>query len=77
MAGSGATGLIQFMPDTAKGLGTSTTEALSQMTRSEQLKYVDKYFEGTLNKGASLSDVYMSVLLPASRRESLKILFFW
>ena len=29
MAGSGATGLIQFMPDTAKGLGTSTTEAIS------------------------------------------------
>ena len=29
MAGSGATGLIQFMPDTAKGLGTSTTAAIS------------------------------------------------
>jgi hypothetical protein len=64
-AGSGATGLIQFMPDTAKGLGTST-DALSKMTRTEQLKYVDKYFEGTLNKGGSLSDVYMSVLFPAA-----------
>jgi hypothetical protein len=64
-AGSGATGLIQFMPETAKGLGT-TTDALSKMTRTEQLKYVDKYFGGTLNKGGSLSDVYMSVLFPAA-----------
>jgi len=64
-AGSGATGLIQFMPKTAEGLGTST-DALSKMTRTEQLKYVDKYFEGTLNKGGSLSDVYMSVLFPAA-----------
>lgn len=64
-AGSGATGLIQFMPSTAKGLGTSTEE-LSKMSRTEQLKYVDRYFSGTLNKGASLSDVYMSVLLPAA-----------
>lgn len=64
-AGSGATGLIQFMPETAKGLGTSTDQ-LAKMTRSQQLKYVDKYFSGTLNKGASLSDVYMSVLLPAA-----------
>jgi hypothetical protein len=36
------------------------------MTRTEQLKYVDKYFGGTLNKGGSLSDVYMSVLFPAA-----------
>ncbi|AXB30838.1 hypothetical protein DSB67_04295 [Vibrio campbellii] len=35
-AGSGATGLIQFMPATAKGLGT-TTEKLAQMTAVKQL----------------------------------------
>jgi hypothetical protein len=64
-AGSGATGLIQFMPTTAKGLGT-TTDALSKMSRSEQLQYVDKYFSNKLSKGASLSDVYMSVLMPAA-----------
>lgn len=64
-AGSGATGLIQFMPSTARGLGTTTGE-LSLMTRAEQLKYVDRYFAGTLNESASLSDVYMSVLLPAA-----------
>ena len=53
------------MPETARNLGT-TTEALSKMTRTEQLQYVDKYFQGTLKKGGSLSDVYMSVLLPAA-----------
>lgn len=63
--GSGATGLIQFMPETARGLGTST-EKLAGMSRAEQLKYVDKYFEGNLPKGASLSDVYMSILMPAA-----------
>lgn len=43
-AGSGATGLIQFMPDTARGLGTSTG-ALAGMTRTQQLRYVEKYFQ--------------------------------
>src|SRR3546814_4426455 len=37
-AGSGATGLIQFMPNTAAGLGTSTA-ALAQMSSVEQLQY--------------------------------------
>lgn len=41
--GSGAIGLIQFMPSTAKGLGTSTS-ALKQMTAVDQLAYVEKYF---------------------------------
>lgn len=65
MKGSGATGLIQFMPSTAEGLGTSTSE-LSKMSRAEQLKYVDKYFSGKGIEGGSLSDVYMAVLFPAA-----------
>jgi hypothetical protein len=65
LKGSGATGLIQFMPETAKGLGTSTSE-LSKMSRSEQLKYVDKYFSGKGIEGGSLSDTYMAVLFPAA-----------
>jgi hypothetical protein len=64
-AGSGATGLIQFMPSTAKGLGTST-EALSKMSRAEQLKYVDKYFSNKGIEGGSLEDLYMAVLFPAA-----------
>ena len=70
MAGSGATGLIQFMPDTAKSLGT-TTEELSEMSRAQQLEYVDKYLKTNLEgrigpEGADISDLYMSVLFPAA-----------
>jgi len=63
--GSSATGLIQFMDATAKGLGTSTEE-LSKMSRAQQLLFVEKHmsrFAGSLN---TLSDVYMSVLWPAA-----------
>jgi hypothetical protein len=64
-AGSGATGLIQFMPSTARGLGT-TTEALAGMSRVEQLQYVEKYLSNKGIRGGNLSDVYMSVLFPAA-----------
>ncbi|MGG5259441.1 hypothetical protein [Phycicoccus avicenniae] len=43
MAGGSARGLIQFMPDTARGLGT-TSAALTRMTPVQQLDYVEKYF---------------------------------
>jgi hypothetical protein len=62
-AGSGATGLIQFMPSTAISLGTSTAK-LAAMTPEDQLNYVYKYFrpfEGRLN---NLGDVYMAILWP-------------
>jgi tape measure domain-containing protein len=39
-----ATGLIQFIPATAKGLGTNI-DALSQMTPQEQLFFVQKYLK--------------------------------
>ena len=64
-AGSGATGLIQFMPETAKGLGTSTEE-LSKMSRTQQLKYVDKYFSNKGIQGGDIDDLYMSILFPAA-----------
>ena len=63
MAGSGATGLIQFMPSTAKALGTTTVQ-LAKMTAEDQLNYVYKYFrpfDGRLN---NLGDVYMAILWP-------------
>jgi hypothetical protein len=62
-AGSGATGLIQFMPRTAKGLGTSV-EALAQMTAEDQLRYVYKYFEPYSGRLHNLGDVYMAILWP-------------
>ncbi|GHB30623.1 hypothetical protein [Salinicola rhizosphaerae] len=64
MAGSGATGLIQFMPSTAHGLDT-TTEALAAMTAVEQLDYVERYFEPYKLKINTLSDMYLAILMPA------------
>lgn len=63
MAGSGATGLIQFMPATAAGLKT-TTDALGAMTAEAQLAYVERYFAPYKGKLHSLSDLYMAILFP-------------
>lgn len=63
-AGSGATGLIQFMPATAKGMGT-TVEKLAKMSQIEQLNYVYKYFLPYKGKLRNLGDVYMAILWPA------------
>lgn len=62
-AGSGATGLIQFMPSTAKALGT-TTSALAKMTPEDQLRYVYKYFQPYAGRLHNLGDVYMAILWP-------------
>jgi len=63
-AGSGAVGLIQFMPDTAHALGTSTEE-LSRMSAEDQLDYVHKYLKYSNGRIKSLSDMYMAILLPS------------
>ena len=62
-AGSGATGLIQFMPSTARSLGT-TTDALAKMSFKAQLEYVKKYFEPMKGKLHSLDDVYLYIFSP-------------
>jgi len=64
-AGSGAVGLIQFMPQTARHLGTSTDE-LADMTAEAQLDFVFKYFAPWSGKLRTLSDVYMAILWPAA-----------
>jgi hypothetical protein len=64
-AGSGAVGLIQFMPSTALTLGT-TADALAAMRPDDQLHYVWKYFFPHRYVLASLSDVYMAILWPAA-----------
>ena len=61
---SQATGLIQFMPSTAKKLGTSV-QALRTMSATEQLGYVLAYykpFRGQLNSPGAL---YMATFMPA------------
>lgn len=62
---SGATGLIQFMPSTARNMGTST-ENLANMDALDQLDYVYKYLSPYKNKMSSLVDVYLSVFYPSA-----------
>lgn len=62
-AGSGAVGLIQFMPPTARDLGTST-QALANMTAIEQLDYVEKYLQPYVSRIANIGDMYMAVFMP-------------
>lgn len=64
LAGSGATGLIQFMPSTAAALET-TTAALAAMTAEQQLVYVEKYFQPYKGRLSTLADLYMAILWPA------------
>jgi hypothetical protein len=74
-ARSRATGLIQFMPTTAAGLGTSI-EQLAQMTAERQLDFVEKHFQPFTGKLQSLEDTYMAILLPAAIRESNSFVLF-
>jgi hypothetical protein len=79
-AGSGATGLIQFMPATARGLGTST-EALAKMSAVEQLDYVEKYLRQAksiagIGKDESIDGgtLYALVFMPAhAKKDTLAV----
>lgn len=64
-AGSGATGLIQFMPMVARELGT-TPESLALLSAEEQLRiYVRQYFKRYAKRIHNLPDLYLAILLPA------------
>lgn len=60
---TGAVGLIQFMPNTAAGLGTSVLQ-LSKMTAVQQLDYVYKYFAQYKGKIKSYVDLYLATFFP-------------
>lgn len=62
-AGSGAIGLIQFMPNTAEYLGTDVIE-LAGMSAVQQLDYVEKYFKPYASRIHTMSDMYMAILMP-------------
>jgi len=69
---SGATGLIQFMPSTARGMGTSTS-ALAQLSPPQQMRYVESYLKrkkriGPLN---NVHGLFMAVFYPAAMRWEL------
>ena len=75
---SSATGLIQFMKDTASDLGT-TTSALKQMSAVQQLDYVEKFYKYTKKIGGFKSNdkidagtLYALTFMPAyAKREVL------
>ena len=72
----GATGLIQFMPSTAKMLGT-TTDELRKMSPTQQLDYVEKYFNmvkknaGLEGKRLSGADLYALVFMPGRAKRDV------
>ena len=62
---SGATGLIQFMPSTARSLGTSV-EQLAFMPFENQLHYVEKYYDQWKSKVKSFVDLYLATFFPVA-----------
>lgn len=74
-AGSGATGLIQFLPSTARGLGT-TVDKLARMSAVEQLDWVEKYFKQFRGPFKTLEDTYMAVLFPRAIRKGSDFVLF-
>lgn len=74
LAGSGATGLIQFMPTTATELGeyrkvSLTTSTLANMTAEDQLSWVYWYFRMQIDRHGpitNLEDCYMAILWPSA-----------
>jgi len=71
---SGATGLIQFMPDTARGLGTTTAE-LRQMSAMQQLQYVERYLEPFAGQLDTVEGVYTAVLSGHPQADPDTVLF--
>lgn len=61
---SSATGLIQFLEGTAKGLGTTTTE-LAGMSRADQMRFVEKYLAPYKGRIKNFGDLYMAIHYPA------------
>lgn len=70
-----AVGLIQFLPSTARLLGT-TDNALERMTALEQLEWVERYLTPFCGRLATLEDAYMAVLYPAAVGEPEDFVLF-
>ena len=60
---SNATGLIQFMPNTAKALST-TVQNIYKMNAVQQLEYVQKYYNWLRGDLKSYYDVYAATFFP-------------
>jgi hypothetical protein len=64
---SGATGLIQWLPETAEGLGT-TTAAIAEMSAMDQLALVETYMRPLSRRirAGRPGDVYVAIFRPAN-----------
>lgn len=70
-----AVGLIQFLPSTARALGT-TDAALERMSALEQLEWVERYLTPFRGRLTTLEDAYMAVLYPAAVGEPDDLVLF-
>jgi len=64
-----ATGLIQFLPKTAKGLKTSV-DSIIVMSRVQQLDYIYAYFKPIKGKVTSIEDLYLFTMFPMALNKS-------
>lgn len=71
---SNAVGLIQFMPDTAKSLGT-TVQELVNMSNIQQLDFVYKYLRPFSGKIRSYIDLYFSIFFPIAMNKPIDWVF--
>jgi len=69
-----ATGLIQFMPSTAKGLGT-TVDTLYRMTPLEQMVYVQKYYQPYRGRMHDYHGLYLATFYPLALRKDHTFVF--
>lgn len=74
-AGSGAVGLIQFMPQTAAAMGTDTA-ALAKLTAEAQLYWVERYFQPWAFRLKNLGDIYSAVLWPKAIGQPMSYVLF-
>lgn len=72
---SQAVGLIQFLPSTARRLGTTDT-ALERMSAVDQLDWVERYLSHFNGRLGTLDDAYMAVLCPVAVGEPANYVLF-
>ncbi|MEL6674189.1 MAG: transglycosylase SLT domain-containing protein [Bacteroidota bacterium] len=69
--GSGATGLIQFMPAAASEMNVSL-QRLARMSHVQQMEYVYMYLQKVRERYGeydSLTDLYLGILYPRARKQ--------
>ena len=70
--GSGARGLIQFMPATAMEIWGISADQIATLSAYDQLLYVYGYYQkNNLPKGADLGDMYLTTIYPAAIKLNL------